>query len=126
MSFFNFFKTKKPQLPQDANDAIKKIAIAAFPGGYKQIEKETGQLYSLLRGKVNQELCKEVLTKTKSLLIISEDNSCERVVPYIIDKSKGKLTLHEAKLAYLFFTGMSGELYSGGDGKSENQAIGRN
>ncbi len=99
------------------------VALAAFPGGEDQIREETGQLHALLRGKLTKSEAKHLLTRTKALLIISDDKSKERIVPSIVNATGGKLTTHEASLAFQFFTGVSGDLFGGGDGSSQEQAV---
>jgi hypothetical protein len=124
MGFFDFLRPKRnPAIPAGAEEALKQVAFAAFPGGPKQIEEETLQLHALLRGKLSKEEAKRLLTRTKALLVISEDKSKERIVPSIVISSGNKLTEHEGFLAYQFFTGISGDLYGGGDGSSETSAV---
>jgi hypothetical protein len=88
-----------------------------------QIQEETGQLHALLRGKLTKSEAKQLLTRTKALLIISDDKSKERIVPSIMNATGGKLTSHEASLAFQFFTGVSGDFYGGRDGSSQEQAV---
>jgi hypothetical protein len=124
MGLFDFFKPKqKTAIPHGAEKVLQQVAFAAFPGGNKQIEEEALQLHALLRGKLSKDEAKKLLTRTKALLVISEDKSKERIVPSIVISTGNKLTEHEGFLAYQFFTGVSGDLYGGGDGSSESSAV---
>lgn len=124
MGLFNFLKPKQtPELPPDLQKQMQQIALAAFPGGDKQIQEETAQLHALLRGKLTKDEAKNLLTRTKALLIISDDKSKERIVPSIVASTGNKLTQHEGFLAYQFFTGVSGDLYAGNDGSSTQEAV---
>ncbi len=124
MGLFDFLKSKRtPELPSDQQTQMQKIALVAFPGGEKQINQETEQLHTLLCGKLTKDEAKKLLTRTKALLIISDDYSKERIVPSIIASTGNKLTHHEGVLAYQFFTGISGELYTGGDGSTIQMAV---
>ena len=66
---------------------------------------------------------RHLLRRTKILLIISQDKSKERIVPSIVNATGCKLTNHEASLAFQFFTGVSEDLYGGGEGTSEEDAV---
>jgi hypothetical protein len=124
MGLFDFLKPKQtPKPPPETQKQMQMIALAAFPGGEKQIQEETAQLHALLRGKLTNDEAKRLLTRTKALLIISEDKSKERIVPSIVASTGNKLTPHEGFLAYQFFTGVSGDLFAGGDGSSTAQAV---
>lgn len=124
MGLFDFLKPKQaPKLPPDLQKQMQRIALAAFPGGEKQIQEETAQLHALLRGKLTKDEAKKLLTRTKALLIISDDKSKERIVPSIVASTGNKLTHHEGVLAYQFFTGVSGDLYAGGDGSTAQSAV---
>lgn len=102
---------------------MKLMARVAFPGGPQQIENESAQLHALLRNKITLDEAKHILTRAKSLLVISEDKSENRVVPSIVVYSNGKLTEQDASLAYRLMTGVSGDLYSGGDGSTIESAV---
>jgi|SRR3989344_892562 len=124
MGLFDFLKPKKTDHPPEMEEAIKKIALVAFPGGPKQIEEETGQLHALLRGRLSKDDAKRLLTRTKALLVIAkEDRSEERITSSIVANTEGRLTQHEAQLVYQFLTGMSGPAHSGGDGSSREKAV---
>jgi hypothetical protein len=124
MGLFDFLKPKQTQKQSpDLKKQMQKIALAAFPGGEKQIQEETGQLYALSRGKLTKDEAKRLLTRTKAILTISKDKSKERIVPSIIASTGNKLTPHEGFLAYQFFTGVSGDIFAGGDGSSTEQAV---
>jgi len=123
MGLFNLFKSKKPSLSPEAQDAVAKIGLAAFPGGEKQITEETDQLHALLRGKLPKVTVRQLLCRTKALLVIAEDKTEARMVQSIRIKSEGQLTPHECKLVYQFLTGVSGALYDGGDGSTKEKAV---
>jgi hypothetical protein len=125
MGFFDFLKPKpqRPVLPPELEAKMKLMALAAFPGGPQQIENESAQLHALFRNKISLDEAKHILTRAKSLLVISEDKSEQRVVPSILVYSNGKLTQQDASLAYQFMTGVSGDLYSGGDGSTIENAV---
>lgn len=124
MGLFDFLRPKQtPKLPPELEKQTQMISLAAFPGGEKQIQEETGQLHALLRGKLTKDEAKRLLTRTKALLIISDDKSKERIVPSIVASTENRLTQHEGLLAYQFFTGVSGDIYAGGDGQSEEDAV---
>ncbi|MDQ8192733.1 hypothetical protein QEH58_20745, partial [Roseibacillus persicicus] len=124
MGLFDFLKPRpKPKLPPELEKQMNMISLITFPRGEGQIQEETGQLHALLRGKISKPEAKHLLVRTKALIVISEDKSKERIVPSIINATGGQLTEHEASLAFQFFTGVSGELYGGGDGSSQEQAV---
>lgn len=124
MGLFDFLKPKQaPKLPPDLQKQMQRIALAAFPGGEKQIQEETAQLHALLRGKLTKDEAKKLLRRTKALLIISDDKSKEQIVPSIVASTGNKLTHHEGFLAYQFLTGVSGDLYAGSDGSTTQSAV---
>ncbi|MFZ3223134.1 MAG: hypothetical protein WA142_08575 [Rugosibacter sp.] len=102
---------------------MAQIALVAFPSGEKQITEETDQLHALLRGKLPKAVVRQLLWRTKSLLVIAEDKSEAPMIQSIRIKSEGKLTLHECKIIYQFLTGVSGALYDEGDGNTRESAI---
>jgi len=122
MGFFDFLKPKQKTNP--ALDAMmQKVALVAFPGGPAQIREESLQLHALLGGRLSHDEAGHLLRKTKALLVISEDKSDDRIVRSILLTTNGKLTSHEAKLVYVFLTGISGPRHSGGDGSSPEKAV---
>jgi len=117
MGLLDFFKPKrKRNFPPELQKQMDMAALMAFPGGEEQIREETGQLHALLRGKLSKNEARHLLRRTKTLLIIAQDKSKERIVPSIVNATECKLTNHEALLAFQFFTGVSGDLYGGGEG----------
>ncbi len=123
MSLFGLFKSKKPQLSTEAQDAAANVALMAFPGGEKQIAEETEQLHALLRGKLPKAEARQLLCRTKALLVIAQDKSETRIVPSIQVKADGKLTPHECKIVYQFLTGVLGPLHEGNDGSTREKAV---
>lgn len=124
MGLFDFFKAKSPpNRSSELEQQMQLISLAAFPGGKQQIEEEAAQLHALLRGKLTKDEAKRLLARTKALLVISEDKSKERIVPSIVAAAGNKLTQHEGFLAYQFFTGSAGELFSGGNGSCTESAV---
>ncbi|MAS95565.1 MAG: hypothetical protein CMO55_20380 [Verrucomicrobiales bacterium] len=124
MGLFDFLKPRlKPTLSPQVQGEMDKILVAAFPRGKKQIQEETGQLHALLRGKLSKSEAERLLRRTKALLIIAKDKSEERMITSIVEATNGKLTRHEGTLAYQFFTGICGEVYGGGRGDSQEEAI---
>jgi len=122
MGLFDFLKPQK-EAPSELDSAIEKTMLVAFPGGRRQMEDESAQLHALLRGSLSKSEAQHLLIRTKTLLLISKDKSEARITQSILGASEGKLTPHEAKRAYQFFTGVSGELYAGGNGTSEAEAV---
>lgn len=123
MGLFDLFKSKKPSLPPEVQDMAAKVALMAFPGGEKQINEETDQLHVLLRGKLSKPVVRQLLTRTKSLLVIAQDKSEARIVPSIQAETEGQLTPHECKIVYQFLTGILGSLHEGGDGSTRETAV---
>ena len=124
MGLLDFFKPKrKRNLPPELQKQMDMVPLMAFPGGEEQIREETDQLHALLRGKLSKDEARRLLKRTKTLLIIAQDKSKERIVPSIVNATGCKLTNHEASLAFQFFTGVSGDLYGGGEGTSEEGAV---
>ena len=122
MGLFDFLKPK-PSPPPDVDDAMKKIALLAFPGGQPQIDQETTQLHALLRGKLSKTDCGVLLRRTKALLVIGKDKSESRITSSMIVHTEGRLTQQEASMVYMFLTGRTGSATSGGDGSSAEQAV---
>jgi hypothetical protein len=123
MGFFDLFRRKKPGIPPELKRTFNQVTMLAFPGGHAQIEEETGSLHDLLGGRLSRAEAQLLLTSTKALLVISEDKSAECITPSIINFAEGKLTPQDASRVYRFLTGVSGDLYSGGDGTSPDQAV---
>ena len=124
MGLFDFLKPKRtPKLPSELQNQVDIIAYASFPGGEKQIASETDELYILLKGKLSKNDTKKLLKRTKALLMIAEDKSKGRITRSIIASTNQKLNYQDAFLAYKFFTGISGDIYSGGEGTSQEDAI---
>src|SRR5262245_7954081 len=125
MGLFDFLKSKlRPQaLPRELQAKMQWISLSAFPGGEEQIANESAQLQSLFRDKLTVDEAKDILTRAKNLLVIADDKSATRVVPSIVVYSNGKLTERDANMAYELMTGVSGDLYSGGDGSSRESAV---
>jgi hypothetical protein len=99
------------------------ISFLTFPGGEDQIQEEATKLYILLGGKLNKEEARTLLVHTKTLLVIADDKSEERILPSMIGRTENKLTEEEALLAYQHIIGKQGGLYSGGDGYSKDNAV---
>jgi len=125
MGILNFFKVKSPKLdlPPEFQKDIAQMISMCFPQGNEQMDKEASQLHALLSGRLNKYESLRILIKTKSLLFIAKDKSQERVVESIIGATRGKLTKTEAKLVFQFITGISSDMYSGGDGSSVEEAV---
>ena len=123
MGLFDFFKSKKAPLLQEAQDMAAKIALITFPGGEEQIVEETAQLHALLRGKLPKPEARQLLCRTKALLAIAQDKSEARIVPSIQVKADGKLTPHECKIVYQFLTGVTGSLHEGRDDSTQEAAV---
>lgn len=132
VGMFDFLKPKrkpkqepkqKPSPPPDLARQMQMIATMAFPGGQEQVQEETDKLHALLRGTLTKPETSMLLTRTKALLIIAEDKSKERIIPSILIHTGNKLTQHEGLLVYQFLTGIRGDLYTGGDGSSIQEAV---
>ena len=119
--FSKIFGSQKSQTEVDEVSA--RMQAIAFPCGQAQIEEEAAQLHTLLRGRVAKGEVQRLLVRNKRLLVIASDKSEARVVPSILNSANGQLSEAEAKLVYEFLTGVTGELYSGGDGSSRDNAI---
>ena len=122
MGLFDFLKPK-PQVNPELADMMKKIALVAFPGGEQQIEEETNQLRALLKGRLSPAEAKQLLCKTKALLVISEDKSEKRIIDSVQITTNGKLTSQECRLVYMFLTGITGAQHSEATGRSEDDAV---
>ena len=122
MGLFDFLKPK-PQHSPEMEETIQKIRRLAFPHGQKQIEEETDQLHALLRGKLSKKDAAALLVHTKAILIIAKEKSEARITASIRGTTNGSLTEHEMHLVYVFPTGVSGPITSGGDGSSAEQAV---
>jgi len=108
MGLLNMFRRNKSAgTTKESDELVKKIADEVFPGGEKQILEETDTLFALLGGKIEKRDVRLILTKSKSLLFISDDKSKARVVPSIINYSKNKLTLQEGGVVYHALIGYS-------------------
>ena len=92
MGLFDRFKSKKAEPPGELEEMMRRMNAMAFPGGEAQIEKESDEIYKLLAGKVSREDAKYILTRSKSLLVISEDKSEQRIATSIHQSAGGKLT----------------------------------
>ena len=124
MGFFDFLKpAKKSGMPPELEAQMKFLSTVTFPRGQQQIEEETDQLFALLQGKINRDESKMMLCRTKGLLVIAEDKSAKRITTSILMNSGGKLNETDASMVYQFLTGISGDVYSGGDGSSTDQAV---
>ncbi len=102
-----FRKRKSKGLSSGAENVIKKIAKEVFPGGWEQIQKETDHLHRLLSGRIEKDTVRSVLTKSKSLISITEDKSKARIVPSIINYSNNKLSVQDGGIVYHTLVGYS-------------------
>jgi hypothetical protein len=94
-----------------------------FPGGRKQIEEEARRLQAVLGGRLDYEETVLLLARTKTLLVIGADKSEERITKFAVAATGGRLTEEEARLVFRSITGLSGPLYTGGDGSSREKAV---
>lgn len=122
MGMLDFFKSRNRQ-SSELNSIFSKLHAAAFPGGETQLEQESNQLHDLLDRKISRSDAKQLLLRTKCLLLIANDTSENRVVRSILGSTKGRLKPADAKCVYQFLVGISDELYSGGNGVSEEDAV---
>jgi len=114
---------KKSQNPVELDPKTEAIVMMLFPGGAAQAGEENAQLHALLRGRLTRDESISLLMRVKLMLLHADDKSEKSVIKYILEETQGKLTAHEAKLACQFFTGYAGNLYSGGDGTSPEEAV---
>lgn len=123
MSLFGLFKSKKPKLSADVNEAGAQIAALAFPGGNKQIDEDAERLHSLLGGAIPKPLTKELLFKSKALLVIAQDKSESRILPSIQASAGDKLTAHQCNIVYQFITSSLDFPNRGNDGSTIARAV---
>jgi hypothetical protein len=108
MGLMDLFKKKKAkELSPEAENILKKVADEVFPGGWKQIQAETDHLHRLLGGRLEKDDVRSVLTKSKSLISLTDDKSKARIVPSIINYSKNKLSVQDAGIIYHTLIGYS-------------------
>ena len=122
MGLFGFFKPKNPD-PAGVQDAVLKIVRAAFPRGEEQIIEETEQLCTILKGKLLGPEVRQLLCRSKALLVIVEDKSESRMLPFIEARAMGKLTPDECRLVYAFLIGEQAQANSDRDGSTKEKAV---
>lgn len=106
MGLFDFFKPK-PKLSPEAAALIEKMKTIAFPGGVRQVEKETGELHALLGGRLTKDETRSLLLRTRAFIFVTKDMSQTCITDSILESTNGKLTQHEAISVYAFLTGYS-------------------
>ncbi|MHB8883260.1 MAG: hypothetical protein ACYC69_17345 [Thermodesulfovibrionales bacterium] len=101
MGLFDFLK-QKPKLSKEADAAIAEIAKKMFPNGYADVERGGRDIAKIISGKLSEEKCRHLFAVVKSLTIISEDKSKERIIESLIMRGEGKITENEVALIYRY------------------------
>lgn len=122
MGFFDRFR-KKDNSSRELKNALEKVNMLAFPGGSAQQEKEINEVHELLRDKISSDEAKYLLIRTKSLLVIAQDKSEDRIASSIFHAADGKLTLEDAKVLYHHLVGDTTVQVPDGDGSTMETAV---
>lgn len=120
---FGLFKSKKEKSQSALPGEFNIFLLRAFPGGDEQIALETSRLHIALNGKLSPAETKDLLVFTKVLLLTKEDKLLESMSGSIVSHEKGRLSAKDAESVYRHITGISGPLFSGGDGSSPDEAV---
>jgi len=125
---FEFFKSKNESKNEIDDDEvsfqIEMIKARVFPGGDKQIDLETSRLHLALKGKLTISDTRNLLIWTKIRLVLQKDDPLELISDGIFRHEEGRLSKNEAEYVLNNIAGISGALYSGGDGySSENPVV---
>lgn len=120
---FGLFKSKKEKAQDTIPEEMRIVMVRAFPDGDKQIDLETSRLHLALNGKLSASDTKSLLVWTKVMLVIGEDKSLEFISDGILRHEGGRLSKNEAELVYRCVTGISGKIFTGGDGYSLEDSV---
>ncbi len=119
-----FKKPQKKDLPPELEEKMKAIAMMLFPNGHRDIQEGGTTVRKLSRDKLSQGESEKLFASVKSLLVISEDKTPERIKGSIVSRTNGRLSSTELQAIYLFISGDSGlSPYCGGDGKTQETAV---
>jgi len=101
MGLFGFLKTKKKS---DIDKLMEKVHNDIFPDGFKQIERETDELFQLLNGRYSKEQLKSTLLYASALFLITDNKSAERITSSIIIRSNRAIDEEDANTIYNYIT----------------------
>jgi hypothetical protein len=113
MGIFDVFKRKEEtwQTRYGVKDspalhkAVAALQADIFPNGPTDAARDVIRVLALFHGKLSREECLECVRGSKTLLLISEDKSAERIVPSIMVRAGRKVTEAEAYSAYAYLSG---------------------
>jgi hypothetical protein len=113
MSIFDFFKKKEETWQtrygiKDSPALDKEMAALQadiFPNGPTDAARDIIRVLALFHSKLSEKECLKCIGGSKTLLLISEDKSAERIVPSIMVRAGNKVTEAEAYSAYAYLAG---------------------
>jgi hypothetical protein len=123
MGFLNIFKSNKKKNISEFDKYTFSLALQIFPDGYKQIEEESEKLHVFFKDILTIDETKKLLIQTKLSIHSSKRVTESEFVDSIILRSGGKLELNNAKLFYKKVACIPDNVYAGGDGSSQENAI---
>jgi len=95
-----------------------------FPNGEADLAEDVEKVSKAVNRKLTTEECRHIVTTTRYLLRTSQAHRTpDAILCSIIVRSNGKISREEAKRVYVALGGPVGELYSGGDGLSQERPI---
>lgn len=97
--------------------------ILLFPNGKADIDRGAADIYELVDHKIPMLTCVHILTSIKTLMMISQDKSPQRIIPSILARGEGKLTQSDGDVIYRYLSGEPDEMHTGGDGSSPDSAV---
>lgn len=102
MGLFNIFKSKEQR---ELDKTMDDILAAIFPNGEIDIVRDAKRVHLLVRGKLSMEECRNCVKGSKTVILIAEDKSAERIVPSIMARANHKITEKEAYSIYAYLSG---------------------
>ena len=104
VGLFDIFKSKE----QKEVDKLREDMLAAiFPNGEVDIVRDAKRVHFLLQGKLTMDECRTLVKGRKTVLLVTEDQSAEHIVPGILAKTNHKITEKEAYGVYAYLAGES-------------------
>ncbi len=104
MGLFDVFKSKDQK---ELDKIMENMLAALFPNGEIDIVRDAKRVHLLLQGKLTMDECRACVKGSKTVILVAEDKSAERMVPSIMARTNHKITEKEAYSVYAYLSGES-------------------
>lgn len=102
MGLFGIFKSKEKS---ELDKSMEQLLTVLFPNGEIDIIRDAKRIHILLQGKLTMDECKACVRGSKTIILVAEDKSAERIVPSIMARTNNKCTEKEAYSIYAYLSG---------------------